>query len=169
MPEIKRILYSTDLSKNSAYAFQYAVDLAEKHNALIYILNVIEELPSSAKAALENYLSDEQLGKFLNRNAELKETITGRLSVFCENVQKGDPQCTFRVASIDVIEGHPVNEMLKKAEKEKCDMIVMGTHGKGLITHAILGSVAEKVIRRAKVPVMVIPIPDDESEVAYEI
>ena len=169
MPEIEKILYATDLSKNSAYAFQYAVDLAEKHNALIYILHIIEELPSSAKATLENYLSDEQRDRILNMNVELRETIIDRLSVFCDNVQKGDPQCTFRVASIDVVEGHPVNEMLKKAEEEKCDMIVMGSHGKGLITHAILGSVAEKVIRRAKVPVMVIPIPDDESEIAYEI
>lgn len=169
MPVIEKILYATDLSRNSAYAFQYAVDLAEKHNALIYILHVIEELPSGAKAALENYLSDEQMGRFLNRNVELKESITNRLSVFCENVQKGDPQCTFRVAFINVIEGHPVNEILRKAEKEKCDMIVMGTHGKGMITHAILGSVAEKVIRRAKVPIMVIPIPDDKSEITYEI
>ena len=169
MPVIEKILYATDLSRNSAYAFQYAADMAEKHNALIYILHVIEELPSSAKAALENYLSDEQLGKFLNRNVELKEDITSRLSTFCDNVQKGDPQCTFRVASIDVTEGHPVNEILVKAEKEKCDMIVMGTHGKGMITHAILGSVAEKVIRRSKVPVVVVPIPDDESGIPYEI
>jgi nucleotide-binding universal stress UspA family protein len=169
MPEIEKILYATDLSKNSAYAFQYATDLAEKHNALIYILNVIEELPESAKSVLEHYLSDEQLDKYSNRNEELKKVITSRLSTFCENVKKGDPQCTFRVASIDVVEGHPVNEILKHSDKEKCDMIIMGTHGKGIISHAILGSVAEKVIRKARIPVVIIPIPDDESEITYEI
>lgn len=169
MPEIDKILYATDLSKNSAYAFQYAVDLAEKHNALIYILHVIEELPSSAKSAIEHYLSDEQLDKYHNRNEELKKIITTRLSTFCENVKKEDPQCTFRVASIDVIEGHPVNEIIKHSEKEDCDIIIMGTHGKGIISHAILGSVAEKLIRKTRVPVIVIPIPDNESEIVYEI
>lgn len=169
MPKIEKILYATDLSKNSAFAFQYATDLAEKYNALIYILNVIEELPESAKSAIEHYLSDEQLDKYHNRNEELKKVITARLSTFCENVKKEDPQCTFRVASIDVIEGHPVNEILKQSEKEDCDMIIMGTHGQGIISHAILGSVAEKVIRKARIPVVVIPIPDDESEIPYEI
>ena len=169
MPEIEKILYATDLSKNSAFAFQYATDLAEKYNSLIYILNVIEELPESAKSAIEHYLSDEQLDKYNNRNEELKKVITTRLNTFCENVKKEDPQCTFRVASVDVIEGHPVNEILKYSEKENCDMIIMGTHGQGIISHALLGSVAEKVIRKARTPVVVIPIPDDESEITYEI
>jgi len=169
MPKIEKILYATDLTKNSAYAFKYATGIAEKHNALIYILHVIEELPESARTALENYLSDEQLDKYHNQKGELKETITKRLSMFCDNVQKGDPQCEMKVASIDVIEGHPVSEILNQAEKENCDMIIMGTHGKGIISHAILGSVAEKVIRKTKAPVVVIPIPEDDSEITYEL
>ena len=56
MPEINNILYATDLSKNSAYAFKYATEMAEKYNSFIFILNVIEELPESAKNILENYL-----------------------------------------------------------------------------------------------------------------
>jgi nucleotide-binding universal stress UspA family protein len=169
MPRIDKILYATDLSKNSAYAFRFATDIADKHNALIHVLNVLEELPESAKTVLKRYLSDDQYQKFRNRKEDLMDTIRERLSVFCDNVQKDDPQCVFRVASIDVIEGHSVNEILKYAESNNCDLIVMGTHGKGILTHALLGSVAEKVIRKSKIPVMVIPIPEEESEISYEI
>ena len=169
MPAIDKILYATDLSKNSAYAFRYATDIADKHNAFIHILNVLEELPESAKTLLKGYLSDDQYEKFRNRKDDLKGVIKERLSVFCDNVQKDDPQCVFRVASIDMIEGNPVNEILKYAENNHCDLIVMGTHGKGILTHAILGSVAEKVIRKSKIPVMVIPIPEDETSLTYEI
>lgn len=169
MPEVNNILYATDLSKNSAYAFRYAAEMAEKYNSLIYILHVFEELPESAKNVLEKYLSDDQYGKFLNKKEESKNTIKERLNIFCENVQKNDPQCVFRVASIDVLDGHPVNEILKHAQKNNCDMIVMGTHGQGIISHALLGSVAEKVIRKSKVPVMVIPIPEEETGIPFEI
>ena len=169
MPRIDKILYATDLSKNSAYAFRYATDIADKHNALIHVLNVLEELPESAKTVLKSYLSDDQYEKFRNRKEDLKGVIKERLSVFCDNVQKDDPQCVFRVASIDVIEGHPVNEILKYAENNNCGLIVMGTHGKGILTHALLGSVAGKVIRKSRIPVMVIPIPEDETSLIYEI
>ena len=103
MPRIDKILYATDLSKNSAYAFQYATDIADKHDALIYILNVVEELPETARITLENYLSDEQYQKFMNRKLDSVDIIRARLSAFCDNVQKGDPQCVFRVAAIDVL------------------------------------------------------------------
>ena len=169
MPKIEKILYATDLSKNSAYAFQYASDMADKHDALIYILNVIEDLPESARTILENYLSDDQYEKFMNRKEDLFKVIKERLTVFCDNVQKGDPQCVFRVASIDVLKGQPVSEILNHAQKNNCDMIIMGTHGKGIISHALLGSVAEKVLRKTKIPVMVIPIPEDEKTIPYKI
>jgi nucleotide-binding universal stress UspA family protein len=169
MSEIKNILYATDLSKNSAFAFRYATEMAEKYNSVIFILNVVEALPENAKNVLENYLSDEQYRKFLNKKEESKDIIKERLNIFCENVQKDDPQCVFRVASIDVIEGHPVNEILKHAQKNSCNIIIMGTHGKGVISHAILGSVAEKVLRKSKIPVMAVPIPEDETEFKYEI
>ena len=48
-PQIKKILYATDLSKNSSYAFLYAIDMAKKHDARIVILHVIEPLPAHAE------------------------------------------------------------------------------------------------------------------------
>jgi nucleotide-binding universal stress UspA family protein len=168
MSEIKKILYATDLSKNSAYAFHYAADLAEKNDALIHILHVMEEIPSSARAVIEAYLSDEQLDKIAHKKGELAGVIKERLNVFCENVQKRDPQCVFRVADIEVKEGYPSNEILNTAKEAGCDIIVMGTHGKGVISHALLGSVAEKVLRRTKIPVLVIPIPEEDLTISFQ-
>lgn len=165
MPEIKKILCATDLSKNSAYAFTYATDMAEKYNALIHIVHVVEEMPASARAQIEIYLDEKQIEALDNQTTDIKERIKKRLNVFCDNVRKDDPQCIFRVAGIDVVEGYPVNEILDAAEKTQSDAIVIGTHGKGFISHAFLGNVAEKVLRRSKKPVFVIPMPEDKSKV----
>ncbi len=165
MPEINTILYATDLSKNSAYAFKYAADMADKYNALIHIIHVLAKIPSDARLQIEMYMKEEQRERLTNRQADLKEKIKDRLNIFCDNVRKEDPQCVFRVAGIDIMEGHPVPAILDMSKKTQSDAIVMGTHGQGLIRHAWLGSVAEKVLRRSKIPVLVIPIPEDESSV----
>ena len=59
---------------------------------------------------------------------------------------------------MDVTEGYPVEIILKKAEEEGVDMIVMGTHEKGF-AQSFLGSVAKTVLRSAKIPVVVVPLP----------
>ena len=162
MPEIQNILYATDLSKNSAYAFKYATEMAEKYDALIHIVHVLEEMPFSARFQMEMYLTEEQLERFVNRTANIKKDIKNRLNIFCDKVRKNDPTCVFRVASIDVVEGYPAHEILDAAKATVSDAIVIGSHGRGLISHAFLGDVAEKVLRRAKIPVFVIPLPEGQ-------
>jgi nucleotide-binding universal stress UspA family protein len=168
MPEIKNILYATDLSKNSAYAFQYATDMAEQNDAVIHIVHVLEQVSPSTRAMVDMYLSDEQKEKIAGRSDETTEMIINRLNVFCDRVKADDPSCVFRVASIDVEEGFPADEILKKADALDCDIVIMGTHGKGFISHAFLGSIAEKVLRRSTRPVMIIPLPKEEGEVTLQ-
>ena len=71
IPKINKILYATDLSANSAYAFRYAVNSAEHHDAQIVILHVMEGLHGSARALVDTYL-DEELRKkiFLEKLSE---------------------------------------------------------------------------------------------------
>jgi len=57
-----------------------------------------------------------------------------------------------------------VKSYLEKADEFGCDLIVMGTHGKGRIAHAFLGSVAEKVLQRSKKPVFTIPLPEEDTD-----
>jgi nucleotide-binding universal stress UspA family protein len=165
---IKKILYATDLSKNSAYAFRYAVDFAEKHDAQIIILHVYEKLRWADMTELEdNLLIAKQLKAVVKNKENTVHNIRERVNNFCEKVRKDDPSCTFNVDKIEVCEGYPANTILEKADEFDCDLIVMGTHGKGRITHAFLGSVAEKVLRRSRRPVFTIPLPEEDTELSF--
>jgi nucleotide-binding universal stress UspA family protein len=157
IPKIKKILYATDLSENSAYAFRYAVSSAQQHGAKIHILHVMEEIKTNILAA---YYELEKLQEIREKGKqEIKDRIQKRLETFCQRELMKDPECRDLVASTEVVEGDPAAEILRKADELGVDLVVMGTHGKGLLEHAFLGSVAEKVLHRIKVPVLTIPIP----------
>jgi nucleotide-binding universal stress UspA family protein len=166
IPRIKNILYSTDLSKNSAYAFRYAVNSAQKHDAQIHILHVIEAISSSTEGLLASILSEEKIDKV---RKETKESLTNRIKMrvnqFAERELKDDPETLKRVASITVVFGDPANEILQKAEKPDCDIVILGTHGKGMIGHTFLGSVSEKVLHRIDKPVFIIPLPKGDTDI----
>jgi len=165
---VKKILYATDLSRNSAYAFQYAVDYAEKHDARIIILHVHEKLSRPDMTELEDNLLMAKRVKGAVRNRDnTVNIIKKRVQKFCEKVKKSDPSSTFIVAAIEVCEGYPANSILEKVDEFSCDMIVMGTHGKGRIAHAFLGSVAERVLQRSKKPVFIIPLPEKDTELTF--
>jgi nucleotide-binding universal stress UspA family protein len=70
-------------------------------------------------------------------------------------------------SSVDLISnilirlGHPVEEILKVADEEGCDVIVLGTHGKGILKQTLLGSVSGSVITRTRKPLFLIPLPSE--------
>jgi len=168
IPKIKNILYATDLSKNSAYAFRYAVNSAQKHNAQIHILHVIEAVSPAIEGLLLSYLTEEELGKLKKEKQEkLIQRIQDRLREFSKIELKDDPEASKRVASITVVFGDPAGEILQKADDLNCDVVIMGTHGKGLITHAFLGSVSERVLHRIHKPVFIIPLPKEETDITF--
>jgi len=166
IPRIKDILYTTDLSKNSAYAFRYAINSAQKHDAQIHILHVIETTSPSTERLLETVLSHDKIEKVRQETKEsLIRQIENRLTEFAKRELKDDPDTLKRVATIMVRIGDPAEEILKKAEETNCDIVIMGTHGKGVITHAFLGSVSEKVLHRISKPVFIIPLPKGETDI----
>jgi nucleotide-binding universal stress UspA family protein len=154
-PPIKKILYSTDRSKNSSYAFLYAIDMAKKYDARIVVLHVIEPVPSYAAAYGD--VGDESEAEKLNL---IVESMKKHLEEFCRkaDTQTGFP-CAELVDKILVVVGHPPEEILNIADDEGCDVIVMGSHGKGFLTHTFLGSVSTAVLHRSLKPVLTIPLP----------
>jgi nucleotide-binding universal stress UspA family protein len=160
IPQIKKILYATDLSRNSAYAFYYAVDLAQKKGATIVILNAIEPIPAYVK----NYITDIEK-RDLDNQKEIIDIIQKRLNNFCQKVDAhiGSP-CVELVSKVIVRVGHPIEEILSVADEEGCDMIILGNHGKGFLKQTFLGSVSRGVLDRTRKPVFIIPLPP-ESEV----
>jgi nucleotide-binding universal stress UspA family protein len=166
IPRIKNILYATDLSKNSAYAFRYAVNSAQKHDAKIHILHVIEALPSAAEGLLTQFMGEEKLRQMRKEAEEdMLRRIRERLRQFAERELKRDPKTLKKVVSIDVVYGTPAAEILRKAEEMNADVVILGTHGKGLIRHAFLGSVSEQVLHRIRKPVYIIPLPEGETDI----
>ena len=166
MPDIQKILYATDLSKNAAYAFRYAIYLAKKLDAEIVILHVVEKMSPDARIALEAYLDIKDRKKiYEERVRHAVDRIEKRLNTFCEKELQSDPDCRDKVASIEVCEGYPAEEILKQLEKLNCDAIVMGAHEKGF-THTFLGSVAKSVLRRSRKPTFIVPLPRGEIELS---
>ena len=132
---IKKILYATDLSKNSTYAFLYATDLARCHDARIVILHAIELCPRHVE--VEAGITDEVKRK---QQEEATEEIKKRLQWFCKKAEDQiGPPCAELVSKFLVLRGHPPEEILNAANEEDCDVIVLGTHGKGFLAHTFLG------------------------------
>lgn len=148
LPKIQKILYATDLSKNSAHALRYAVNTALKHGAVIHILHVIEPLPPRVKSQLQ--IPEETI---------LHE-IEERLKKFTEEELKDAPENIKRIVGIHIVHGDPATEIIQKTDELGCDTIIMGTHGKGAIGRTLSGSVSEKVLHRTYVPLYIIPFPE---------
>ena len=163
LPKVKTILYASDLSKNSAYAYQYALSCAEKYDAMINIVHIIEDMGPWARSIVEGYLPEGHHAKIMK---ELKQQIEDRLRVFCDSHADESPECVMRVNSISVYEGNPAEEILKQAKKLGADLIFIGSHGKGSSMHPFFGSVAKKVAGLSRIPVVVVPIPED-SDIAF--
>ena len=162
--EIKKILYATDLSKNSSFAFFYATDIARRHNAKIVMLHAIEPIP--AYAAAYTGITDELKRK---QQEETVEEIRTRLGDFCRKAEAEiGPPCVDLVSKILVPRGHPPEEILNAADKEGCDIIVLGTHGKGFLAHTFLGSVSSAVLNRTQKPVFIIPLPSEKTTLDWD-
>ena len=168
IPKIRKILYATDLSANSAYAFRYAVNSAKMHDAKIVILHVIEAIRGMNPAMLDLYLDEEDRKRIYDESVnDIVERTRKRLEVFCEKETTVSTECADRVESIEVVEGYPAEEILRMANELNCDVIIMGTHGKGVISHTFLGNVTERVLRRARKPVFIIPLPKGETDITF--
>jgi nucleotide-binding universal stress UspA family protein len=164
IPQIKNILYATDLSKNSSYAFLYAIDMAKKHDARIVILHAIEPIP--AYAEVYGNMTDEFKKK---QHEEIIESMKKHLQGFCKKAEgEIGPPCVELVSKILVPVGYPPNEILDAAVREHCDVIVLGTHGKGFLAHTFLGSVSSAVLHRTRKPVFTIPLPSEKTTIDWD-
>jgi nucleotide-binding universal stress UspA family protein len=164
IPQIKRILYATDLSKNSSYAFLFATDMARRYEASIVILHVIERIPPYAEVYTGITYEMERI-----QQGEIVENLKKRLGEFCKKAEAQiGPPCVNLVSKILVPVGHPPEEILNAANEEGCDAIVLGTHGKGFLAHAFLGSVSSAVLHRTGKPVFIIPLPSEKVSMDWD-
>lgn len=158
LPEVKTILFATDLSANALFAFRYAAYLAKQCDAEIAILHVMEPPSTDALIALETYFDKEyREQKHQERIQRVHATIQGRLDNFCQTELDEDPACAKLLVRKEVRSGYPADVILRQAGRWNCDMIVMGANEKGA-RQTFLGTVAKQVLRRARIPVVVVPM-----------
>jgi nucleotide-binding universal stress UspA family protein len=161
IPDYKKILYATDLSINSAHAFKHAISLARRYNAKITLLHVLPEVDASTMNYVATVMGEEKLaGLELEHKAEIKDEIRRRLHKFAKEELIDHPEDVERIADIEVHYGNPVAHILQHADGLQADMIVLGSHGKGALKYAFLGSVAEKVLRKCHRPMLVVPLDE---------
>ena len=166
MPKIRKILYATDLSENSAYAFYFEIDFAQEHNAAIIILHVVEPVSLDGMP----YPERGKIVKIEKDNIkEAIEEIKNRLQSFCRRVEgQIGPPCIELVSKTLVPLGHPTEEILNTADREHCDLIILGTHGKGFLAHTFLGSVSSAVLHRVRKPVFIVPLPSEKTNIDWD-
>ncbi|MGB7913432.1 MAG: universal stress protein [Desulfobaccales bacterium] len=146
--EVRTILWPTDLSKNSIKAAKHVESLAEKYQAKVILLYVGVDL-MALFPAYGNYPSPEHVKLF--QDWELKHAKK-QLEQVCETELKACPKIEMRL-----VRGEAAGEILKSVKKEKADLVVLTTHGRG---HGDLdqrssdfGSVAKKVLATSRAPV----------------
>ncbi len=139
---IKNIVLPTDFSEPTLAATRYAVALAKRFDATLHLLHVIEDplqlspifesIPLPPRQSFETYAQD-------------------RLENWIPAADRDDLKL-----ELHWFHGHPLTRIVEFAADHRMDLIVMGTHGRGPVSHALLGSVAEKVVRQANCPVLTI-------------
>ncbi len=142
-----RILVPTDGSDEGQRAVQHAIELAVVHEATLHTVYVVN---TARYAGLPMESSWEGVDELLRSDAE--DAI--------ESVRELAANAGLDVESA-VIDGAPSKQIVTYAEETDCDLIVMGTHGRGGIDRLLLGSVTEKVVRSANVPVLTVRVDDN--------
>jgi nucleotide-binding universal stress UspA family protein len=149
MLSLKRILVAVDFTETSDKAFDFALELAEKFGASVVAIHAFEipviGFPDGALVATADIATriQEAAKKGLDAAVTARQ---GRGGVKIESVLR---------------EGNAQEEIKAVAESTNADLIVIGTHGRKGIARALLGSVAENVIRTVKIPVLAIHGPRD--------
>ncbi len=163
IPDIKKILYTTDFSENARHAFGYAVSLASRYGAGITFLNVLEDMSPYRDSLMINVLGQDKWEELLKNNREnLLQKAKDDIKTFCDEVSAKVPACPFITDDIVVRIGEPVEEILDLVESSNCDLLVMGSHGRGTLADKLMGSTSRRVLRRCKKPVLLIRLPEEE-------
>ena len=171
LPEIKKILYTTNLAESTRPVMKFAVSLAKKHNAKLYLLHVVEPLSDSGSFLIEAYLSEEMAQQVKEMAAKMrKETsqhvldkIKARVERFCAEDLGATPEQSQFLGDIIVVSGPPAEMIVREAQNRGVDLIIVGSHADTSLKRALLGSTARKVTHLSRKPVLVVPMPETET------
>jgi nucleotide-binding universal stress UspA family protein len=136
-PRFRRILVTTDFSEGTADALAYAFSVAQENESRVTLLHVLHDVSADLSGKYRDSLVN-------GVKKQLEDLVPAEARNWCDIV-----------ASVET--GTPYRIILRELEDEKIDLLVMNIHGKGMLDRALLGSTAERVVRAASCPVMMIP------------
>ncbi|MDR4508138.1 MAG: universal stress protein [Candidatus Brocadiaceae bacterium] len=150
MIKIKRILFPTDFSPCAEHALQYALTFASEHKAKLYVIHVLADFYAPELFGVEVYPVPPDFEKM---EAEAKKALQGMI-----------PERFKKALEVEnsIVQGTPFFEIIKCAKKNQIDLITIATHGRKGISHVLMGSTAEKVVRMAPCPVLTVKHPEHE-------
>jgi nucleotide-binding universal stress UspA family protein len=171
IPQIKKILFTTDLSQQTRHAFNYAMGLASLYGASITILYVMEDVSLPQSVNLQGFFGEERWEQLRqSHEQEARQILIGKkregtmireaLGELLTAAQKDMRDKSLRADEIVVTQGDTVDCILAEAEGRQVDLIVMGYHPRGRLEEAIVGSVSHSVLRRVQVPVLLVRLPE---------
>lgn len=143
-----RILVPVDYSKNSAAALRFAADLAKVHGATLDVVHVWDKPTyATAEILVRQGSGTRPLSELIQENAQkdMQDFLSG--VTLPSDVPRDER----------LLSGDPATALVKELEKGHHDLVVVGTHGRSGLSHLMLGSVAEKLLRHAPVPVLTVP------------
>ena len=156
-PQVKRILYATDLGEHTRPVFRFALSLADKYEAEVYVIHVAEPISATAEAVISTYLSEtaaEEIQK--SGMKEVHDHLKNRIKIFCEDESINNKSNPESVSEILVVSGKPSEEILRVAEDNGIDIIVMGKSSRKVRGTKVMGSTARRVSRHANTAVLVV-------------
>ena len=158
LPEIKKILYVTDLGKYTRPVFRFALSQARHYQAELLMLHVVEPLGATGQFFMETYLSKEDTLRFQeDGRQEVLAKMKERLRLFCAEEVGACEIGTPPVTEILIASGEPSEEILRLSEKHGADCIVIGRSTHSLLGGNMMGSTARRVTRHSRIPVLLVP------------
>jgi nucleotide-binding universal stress UspA family protein len=148
--KIKKVLVPTDFSDSARHALRYGISFAKEYGAELVLLHVVENLTVG-------YASD----LFPVPMAEVFQEISGYAKTELAKLAAEAKEKGVAVTEL-VAQGKPSAEIIRFAGESAVDVIVLGTHGKGMLDQALFGSTTERVVRRAPCPVLTVPMAGHE-------
>jgi nucleotide-binding universal stress UspA family protein len=156
----KRLLVPCDFSACADAALALAIELARTHGAELSLLHVSDlppNLEADARITSPDGAASMRVADYVTRGAATR----------LEAVAKPAREAGLRV-SVRAVTGDVATEILRTADEQAASALVIGTHGRTGLSHLLLGSVAEKVVRAAKVPVVTVRLPGPEARATEE-
>jgi nucleotide-binding universal stress UspA family protein len=150
---MKTIVVALDFSTATLGVLEMARGLASAFGAQLRLFHVVEPEPSYTAYGF----TPDEFPALHAYQDEAKRRAAAKLEELLATVQPDLPDATSQIA-----EGSPLHSLLDYVQESGADFVVLGSHGHGVIASLLLGSVAEGMVRKAKVPTLIVPAPAEK-------